>query len=426
MTCPLDRAHRGAYEPIIQLHVATRLGSRFDKLSLAAGISNLGDGVMGAAFPLLVASLTRDPLLVAGATLAGRLPWFLFALISGALVDRMDRRRVMIFTDALRAVAVGSLAWGLGTGDVGIGIVYVVAFGLGVAETFFDTSAEAFTPRLVEPEQLAAANGRLQGLEWVGGSFVGPPIGAVLFAVTASLPFLIDAGSFAVAALFVAFIPGVFRSDRSTSTTIRSDIALGLRWLWGQRVVRTLALMAGTTNMFIFGIISIFVLFAQDILGVPDASYGILLAALGVGGLLGALLAPRMVARIGSGNTLRVAVSVQALAVAVLGTTSNEWLAGVLMAIFGFLTTSWNVVSVSLRQGLTPDALRGRVAGASRLLAWGTQPIGALAGGGVAAASGLRAPFFLAAGAFIVMLALTWRVISNESIESARRGTPSV
>jgi len=402
--------------------MASRLGSRFDKLSLAAGISNIGDGVMGAAFPLLVASLTRDPLLVAGATLVGRLPWFLFALISGALVDRMDRRRVMIFTDSIRALGVGLLAWGVGTGDVGIGTVYVVAFGLGVAETFFDTSAEAFTPRLVQPEQLAAANGRLQGLEWVGGSFVGPPIGAALFAVTASLPFLIDAGSFAVAALFVALIPGVFRSDRSTDTTIRSDIAVGLRWLWGQRVVRTLALMAGTTNMFIFGIISIFVLFAQDILGVPDASYGILLAALGVGGLLGALLAPRMVARIGSGNTLRVVVSVQAFAVAVLGTTSNAWLAGVLMAIFGFLTTSWNVVAVSLRQGLTPDAMRGRVAGASRLLAWGTQPIGALAGGAVAAAFGLRAPFFVAAGGFVVLLAMTWRVISNESIESARRG----
>ena len=405
--------------------MTTRLGSRFDKLSLAAGISNIGDGVMGAAFPLLVASLTRDPLLVAGAALVGRLPWFLFALISGALVDRMDRRRVMIFTDSIRAVGVGLLAWGVGTGDVGIGIVYLVAFGLGLAETFFDTSAEAFTPRLVEPEQLAAANGRLQGLEWVGGSFVGPPIGAALFAVAAPLPFLIDAGSFAVAALFVALIPGVFRSDRTTRTTIRSDIASGLRWLWGQRVVRTLALMAGTTNMFIFGIVSIFVLFAQDILDVPDASYGILLAALGVGGLLGALLAPRMVARIGSGNTLRVAVSVQAFAVAVLGTTSNAWLAGVLMAIFGFLTTSWNVVAVSLRQGLTPDAMRGRVAGASRLLAWGTQPIGALAGGAVAAALGLRAPFFVAAGAFVVMLALTWTVISNESIESARRGAPA-
>ncbi|MGH3651206.1 MAG: MFS transporter, partial [Acidimicrobiia bacterium] len=93
--------------------MATRLGADFDKLSIAAGISNIGDGLMGAAFPLLVATLTRDPLLVSGATLAGRLPWFLFALVSGALVDRMDRRRVMVLTDSMRAVGVGLLAWGV-------------------------------------------------------------------------------------------------------------------------------------------------------------------------------------------------------------------------------------------------------------------------------------------------------------------------
>lgn len=406
--------------------MATRLGPNFDKLSLAAGISNIGDGVMGAAFPLLVASLTRDPLLVAGATLAGRLPWFFFALVSGALVDRMDRRRVMVVTDSLRAVGVGLLAWGVSTGDVGLVPVYLVAFGLGTAETFFDTSAEALTPRLVQPDDLAAANGRLQGIEWVGGSFMGPPIGAALFAAAAALPFFLNAGSFAVAALLIALIPGLFRSERSAPTTIRSDIAVGLRWLWDQRVVRTLAFMAGTTNFFSFGIISIFVLYAQDILGVSDATFGILLAALGVGGLVGAVIGPRMVARIGSGNTLRLSVGLQVLAAGVIGSISNAWLAGGLMALFGFVITSWNVVSVSLRQGLTPDAMRGRVAGAARLLAWGSQPIGALVGGAVAAGFGLRSPFFLAAAGFAVMLILTWKVISNESIEAARTGSAAV
>lgn len=402
--------------------MGTRLGSDFDKLSLAAGISNVGDGVMGAAFPLLVASLTRDPFLVAAATLAGRLPWFLFALVSGALVDRMDRRRVMVVSDSLRAAGVGFLAWEISIGDVGLPVVYLVAFALGTAETFFDTSAEAFTPRLVAHDQLPSANGRLQGLEWVGGSFAGPPLGAALFAVSASLPFFLDAGSFVLAALLVAGIPGVFRSERPTPTTIRSDIADGLRWLWGQRVVRTLSLMAGTTNFFTFGIVSIFVLFAQDILGVPDAGYGILLAALGVGGLLGAVIAPRMVARIGSGTTLRVSVGVQIFAVGMMGWTSNAWVAGGLMATYGFLVTSWNVVSVSLRQGLTPDSVRGRVAGASRLLAWGSQPIGAVVGGVVAAGLGLQSPFFLGAAGLTLMLILTWNVISNESIESARAG----
>lgn len=404
--------------------MATRLGAGFDKLSMAAGISNIGDGIMGAAFPLLVASLTRDPFLVSAATLASRLPWFLFALISGALVDRMDRRRVMVITDVLRAAGVGALAWAVSTGDIGLVPVYVVAFGLGLSETFFDTAAEAFTPALVSREQLPAANGRLQGIEWVGGSFVGPPVGAALFAVAASLPFFVDAASFAVAAVVVALIPGVFRSQRTEATTLRADISSGIRWLWSQRVVRTLALMAGTTNFFSFGIISIFVLYAQDILGVPDPVYGVLLASLGVGGLLGAVLAPRIVRRIGSGNTLRMSVAIQIVATSVFGSISSGWIAGVLMAMYGFLITSWNVVSVSLRQELTPDETRGRVAGASRLLAWGSQPLGALAGGAVAASFGLRAPFFLAGAAFVVMLTLTWRVTSNESIEAARAGNP--
>lgn len=402
--------------------MATRLGSDFDKLSVAAGISNIGDGIMGAAFPLLVASLTRDPLLVAGATLAGRLPWFLFALVSGALVDRMDRRKVMLITDLLRALGVGLLAWGISTGEVGLVSVYVVAFGLGVAETFFDTSAEAFTPRLVTPRDLPAANGRLQGLEWVGGSFVGPPIGAVLFVAAASLPFFLNAGSFAVAAFLVWAIQGDFRSERLEKTTLRSDILVGLRWLWAQRVVRTLALMAGTTNFFTFGIISIFVLFAQDILEVPDAVFGLLLTAMGVGGLLGAFGASRIVKRIGSGNTLRLSVSLQVVATLVMGSVSNAWIAGATLALYGFLITSWNIVSVSLRQELTPDDMRGRVAGAARLLAWGSQPLGALVGGWIASALGLRAPFFVASVAFAVMLSVTWAVISNVSIESARVG----
>lgn len=404
--------------------MATRLGSDFDKLTVGAAISNLGDGVMGAAFPLLVASLTRDPVLVSGATLAGRLPWFLFALISGALVDRMDRRRVMVVTDLMRGVGVGVLAWGISTGDVGLIPVYLIAFGLGVAETFFDTSAEAFTPRLVSEADLPAANGRLQGIEWVGGSFVGPPIGAALFVVAASLPFFLNAASFALAALLVGLIPGAFRSARAEPTTLRSDILVGLRWLWAQRVVRTLALMAGTTNFFTFGIISIFVLYAQDILAVSDAVYGVLLASMGLGGLLGALVAPRMVAAIGSGNTLRVSVALQVIATLVVGSVSNAWIVGLVLVFYGFLIIAWNVVSVSLRQGLTPDEMRGRVAGAARLLAWGSQPLGALTGGWVAATLGLRAPFFVAAAAFAVMLILTWTVISNQSIEAARSGSP--
>ncbi|MDH3463056.1 MAG: MFS transporter [Acidimicrobiia bacterium] len=400
--------------------MASKLGENFDKLSIAAGISNVGDGVFGAAFPLLVASITRDPFLVAGATLASRLPWLLFALLSGALVDRMDRKRVMVITNILRTVGITLMAVGIAADQTYLWVIYLVAFGLGLSETFFDTSAEAFTPRTVSEEQLGAANGRLQSLEWAGNAFVGPPLGAFLFAVAASLPFFFDAATFAIAAILIALIPGTFRSERVEKTSVRFDIADGLRWLWNQKVVRTLSIMAGVTNMFTMGIVAIFVLYAQDILGVSDTGYGLLLSSIGVGGLAGAVGAPKIVDAIGSGNTIRATLIVQILATGAFAFISSPWTAGVLMLFFGFLITAWNVVAVTLRQSLTPDDKRGRVAGASRLLAWGSQPLGALFGGATAAAFGLRSPFLISAAAFVVATALIWRIVSNESIEAAR------
>ena len=406
--------------------MATKLGARFDKLSVAAGVSNIGDGVFGAAFPLLVASITRDPLLVAAATLIGRLPWLLFALLSGALVDRMDRKRVMVVTNVLRMAGIGAMAWVVATDRVELAAIYVVAFALGVAETFFDTSAEALVPRLVDVEELPPANGRLQALEWVGGAFAGPPLGAFLFGAFAALPFFVDAVSFGIAAVFIALIPGSYRSERVVDTSVGEDIVDGLKWLWNQRVVRTLALMAGVTNLFTFGIIAIFVLYAQDILGVSDFGYGVLLATLGVGGLIGALVGPRLVKSIGAGNTLRLTLVAQIVLTALFGFTSNVYVVGGLLLLYGLLITAWNIVAVSLRQGLTPDEIRGRVAGASRLLAWGAQPLGALLGGLIASAFGLRAPFFVASIAFVIATALVWSIISNDSIEEARSQAPAV
>ena len=406
--------------------MATKLGGRFDKLSIAAGVSNIGDGVVGVAFPLLVASITRDPLLVAAATMVGRLPWLLFALLSGALVDRMDRKRVMVVTNVLRAIGIGLMAWGVAADRVDLIAIYVIAFALGVAETFFDTSAEALVPRLVEVEELPPANGRLQALEWVGGAFAGPPLGAFLFAVFAALPFFVDAASFAIAAFFIVLIPGSYQSERVIETSVREDIVGGLKWLWNQRVVRTLALMAGVTNLFTFGIIAVFVLYAQDILGVSDFGYGVLIATLGVGGLLGAVIGPRLVLSLGSGSTLRLTLVAQICLTALIGFTSNVYVVAGLLFLYGFLITAWNIVAVSLRQGLTPDEIRGRVAGASRLLAWGAQPLGALLGGLIASAFGLRAPFFVASLAFVIATALVWSIISNEAIEDARSQAPVV
>lgn len=404
--------------------LATKLGSRFDKLSIAAGISNIGDGVVGAAFPLYVAVLTREPMLVAGATLVSRLPWFLFALISGALVDRMDRKRVMVVTDVLRAAGIAVLALGVWSGDAGLIAVYAIGFGLGVAETFFDTAAEAFTPQLVSDDRLPAANGRLQAVEFVGGSLAGPPVGALLFAVAAAVPFFVDSVSFLVAALVVALIPGSYKPERTGDGTIWEDIKEGIGWLWRQRVLRSIVIMAGVINLVAFAIMSIFVLYAQDILGVDEVGYGLLIAVVGVGGLVGAFVSPRIVEIAGPGNTLRMVMGFSGVLSLVFALITSPLVAGVLMVMFGFVITGWNVVSVSLRQALTPDELRARVAGSARLLAWGTQPLGALLGGILGSTLGLTSPFLIGGVVWIGMLFVTLHITRNETIEGARSSSP--
>lgn len=401
------------------------LGRNFSKLLAASAISNIGDGVLSAAFPLVVASITRDPVLVAGATVAQTLPWFVLALVSGALVDRMDRRRVMIITDAIRAILIAALGLAVATDAINLPIIYLVAFGLGTAETFFDTSAEAFLPALVSRKQLETANGRIQGVEWVGNAFAGPPLGALLFGITASLPFLFDAGTFLVAAILIALIAGSFKAERTDHRPLREEITSGLRWLFHQKVLRTLAIMAGVTNLFVMGVISIFVLFAQDILQVSDAGYGVLLGTLGVGGLAGAILAPRFIPVIGPGTTIQAVVVLQSALILVFGLNSNPWLAGLMMAIFGFLIVGWNVVSVTLRQTLTPDALRGRVSSAARMVSWGSQPLGAVMGGLIAGAFGLRAPYFVAAAAWLVMAFVTAPIVNNRTIRHAEEHGPT-
>ena len=399
-----------------------RLGRRFGLLLSASGISNLGDGLMGAAFPLLVASLTREPALVAAATLAGRLPWLLFAVPSGAIVDRLDRRRVMVTTNLARAVLVGGLTWAIASGNTTLAVIYVVAFALGTAETFFDTSTEAFVPAIVDRDLLPSANARFQLFEWAGNAFVGPPLGAALFALAAAIPFGINAASFALAAGLIALIrtESPPKKKKTPEAQLRREILEGLTWLWRQPVLRTLAMMAGATNLVTFGIIAIFVLFVQDELGLDDTGYGVLLATLGVGGLIGATFAARIVARIGPGTAAQATVVIGAILTLVIGTTSSPWVAGTALFTYGLSITLWNVVSVSLRQTITPDELRGRVAGASRLVTWGAQPVGAALGGLTATWLGIRAPFYIAAGGLFLTSLLTLRLVNNQTIAAAK------
>jgi MFS family permease len=404
------------------------LGPDFAKLWTANAVSNLGDGVTLVAGPLLAASLTRDPRLVAGLAVAQRLPWLLFSLVSGALVDRLDRRLLMVRVDAARCVAVGLLGVAVLADAASLPLLYVVFFALGTAETLFDNAAVSILPAVVPRAQLARANGRLLGAQMVANELVAPPLGGLLFAVAAAVPFLLDAGSFAAAAVLIAAMRGRFRVERPQAappTTLRSEIAEGVRWLWRNRLLRIIALALGIMNLTLMATESILVLFAQERLGLGPVGYGALLSSIAVGGIAASLVAERIVARLGAATTMRVGLLIETSTHLVLALARSPLLVVVILALFGFHAVTWSVTSVSLRQELVPSRLLGRVNSAYAVFAYGGLSLGAVAGGLLARRFGLTAPFWCS---FVTMTLLTlaaWPILSTGTVRAAREEAAS-
>jgi MFS family permease len=404
------------------------LGPDYRKLWAASTVSNLGDGVTLVAGPLLAASLTRDPVLVAGLAFAQRLPWLLFSLISGALVDRLDRRMLMVAVDVFRTVLLGFLGLAVLSNFVSIPLLYVVFFLMGTAETLFDTASVSILPAVVPRESLEKANGRLFGAQIVSNEFAAPPLGGFLFAVAASVPFFLDAGSFAAAAVLVLFMRGKFRVERpegTLPTTLRAEISEGLRWLWGNRLLRTLAVSLGIMNLTSTATISIFVLFAQERLGLGSVGYGVLLTSGAVGGVAGSLAAERFVRWLGAGTTMRLGLLIEAASAGVIALSREPLVVGAMFVLFGFHAIVWNVVTISLRQQIIPERLLGRVNSAYRLLGLGGMSAGALLGGVLARGFGLTAPFWFASLSVAVLALIVWPALNNETIDAARESSSS-
>lgn len=397
------------------------LGANYRKLWTASAISNLGDGVRLTALPLFVASLTREPAKVAAVELAGTLPWFLFALTAGAVVDRVDKKRAMTIANVIRAGLMIGLAAATLAGSEGLVLLYGISFLLGSAETIFDNAAQSIMPAVVRRDQLERANSRLYAAEIINNQFAGGPLGGLLFAAGAALPFIVDGASFAVSALLIAALTGSFHSERSpdSRTTIRHDIATGLRWLWRHRLIRTLALMLGVWNGINMAGYSILVLYALEILDLDELGFGILAAAAAGGGLVGTLVASR-ISRRRPGTTLIGMVLLGAVTALVIAVTSNVFVVGAMLALEGFAGLVWNVITVSLRQRIVPDDLLGRVNSVYRLLGWGSMPIGAAIGGITADAFGLRAPFLLGFGVLVVTALAALPIVNDRTIAEAQ------
>jgi MFS family permease len=399
------------------------LGTDFRKLWTASAVSNIGDGVTMVAGPLLVADLTGDPALVAGAAFAQQLPWLLFALVSGAYVDRLDRRRILVAVNAGRCAVLGGLAVAVATGTVSVPLIYAAFFLLGVGETLADSAYQAMLPSLVPDEQLERANARLMATFVVGNQLAAKPLGAYLFVVGAAVPFGFDAMTFLLAALFLAAIrwrpaPAPPAARR---TRLRTEIAEGVRALWHSPPLRLLAVCLSVMNVLFCAAFAAFVLYAERRLGLAPVGYGVLLSVWAVGGLLGTAVAGRLTDRYGPATLLRAGLLVEVATQLTLAATTSPYVAAPVLVVFGVHTMVWGTVVVSLRQRLVPDRLRGRVGSVYSLLDLGGAAVGTLLGGLLAGVTSLTVPFWVAASGMVVLTVAVWDRFADAGLGSDRR-----
>ena len=398
------------------------LGRNFNRAMVASGFANLADGVLWVALPLLAVRLTRSPLLIAGITVAARLPWLL-APVAGAFADRLDRRQSMVRVNLVRFVLLGGLALAV-AGDIAtLPMLYVVAVLLGIGETLFDTSAQSLLPAVVERDDLTRANSRLFAVELVANTFIGPPLGGLLAAASLALALGLPAAAYLAGAGFLALMAGSFRAAGAApagATRLRDEIAEGTRFVWRHPVLRPLAIMLGLQNMAFSAAFSVFVLFAvaPGPMGLSDAGYGVLTATLGIGSLIGSWQAVRVERRLGRVRTLVLSILLNGLTLLVPVVTALPVPIGASMLASGAGIVLWNVITVSLRQRITPDRLLGRMNASYRLVGWGSMPLGAALGGVLAEALGLRGAFLVAALVTFAVL-IGFRYVTEETIARA-------
>jgi MFS family permease len=374
--------------------VRRSLGRAYRRVLWANTISSVGDGVYVSALPLLAVTLTRDPRLIALVSAAAFVPWLVLSLPAGVIVDRHDRGMLMRRSQVAQGLAVAVSAVLVLVHEADIALLVLLAFLLGSAEVIFSNAAQSVLPDLVPSAQLPKANGNLQVSLTVGETFAGPPLGSVLFAASRALPFGLDACSFFGSAALLTGLPR--RSSPVTAhAPMRAQIAEGVRYLSGHRLLRIVAVLLGVAGAASQMGQSTLVLLAVQVLHTGTRGYGLLWTAAAVGAILGGFTAPALTGRLGMLPSLILSLAASAATLAGIGLAPDAVVAGAMFAVNGYSVSMWNVVTISLRQQIVPAELFGRVNSVYRMIGWGLLPVGAITGGFVAGAFGLRAPYLL-------------------------------
>jgi MFS family permease len=400
---------------LVEILVPARLGGGYRWLLASSWATNLGDGVAIAAGPLLVASLTDDPFLVSLAAMLRWAPPLVFGLYAGVLSDRLDRRRIVIAADGVRAVVLIVLVVTMATGTVSVSGALLALGLLATAEVFADNTSVTLTPMLVHRDDLSIANARLQTGFITLNQLVGPPIGAALFAAGAAWPFVAEAVLVLAGVLLVSkvVLPAHGRGPADAAGSVWRDIAEGFRWTVHHAAVRTLSLSILIFNITFGAAWSVLVLYATQRLGLGAVGFGLLTTVSAAGGLLGTGLYGWITRRVSLGNVMRAGLVVETLTHLALAVTTSPWVAAVVFFVFGAHAFIWGTTSITVRQRAVPAHLQGRVSSVNTISVFGGLVVGSAIGGALATHYGVTAPFWFAFAGSAIFVVLLWRELTR-------------
>ena len=398
---------------VVEAVAPARLGRSFRLLLSSSWLSNLGDGLSLAAGPLLVASQTDDPLLVAAAAFLQRLPWLLFGLFAGVVADRVDRRVVVVVADAARTVVLAVLAIIVVTDTVNVAVVLGAMFLLGTAEAFADVTTTTLLPMLIEPAELGLGNSRLMVGHITANQLVGPPIGAVLFAGGMAWPFLAQGVLLAFGAALMWRIVGTRPDVPKQAETVRRQIIDGLHHLWRNPPVRTLTITIIAFNVTFGAAWSVLVLYSSERLGLGALGFGLLTTVSAVGGVVGSWAYPAIERRVHLGDIMRVGLIIETATHLTLALTTAPAVAMVTFTVFGVHTAVWGTTATSIRQRAVPTEFQGRVGSVYMIGLQAGLVVGAALGGVIAQQWGITAPFWFAFVGSAIILVAIWSSLAQ-------------
>lgn len=394
-----------------------RLGSSFYALLVATCITNLGDGLRLTALPILAATLTDSPFLIGAIVAAQFLPWTTFGPFGGVIVDRSDRRRLILVTQTWRAALMALLAIGVAFEIVDIWHLLVVAYLITVGEILVDPSVIATLPTLISPDNLDRANGQISTVETVTNNFMGGPAGALSFAVAPWLPFLLDAVSYGGSNAAFRRLPAAPGRERVPISlgAVGKDMADGVRWLSGHPFLRPVTAAIAVFHLGTAGAFGLLILLVTDTLGSTEFAYGLVLMAAAVGATLGTMIAARLTDRYSRRAVVTTAATLTALSVLASGLSGSIWQLGAAWMANGAGSGVLLSIGRGFAQRHSPNELIGRTAIAMRTITRTAFVVGALIAGAVGTSLSVRWSFVFAGTLHLLGAALLWRSFEHES-----------